>query len=320
MSGSSNDILAGVSPGQIRVLLELLHDSTWRSREFVEVRYRERARNFLKTLNFLQRLGWVRVEGTEIRVVDERIDHAIAQNSVSSAVVFLEALLDSPGEHGLLFARYLARFQGMDGDVSCPARGGPALADAPVRDFLMELGAVRHDPAKGAYFIEPAFFGGYVWALSLNGPQTSAEMMDNIEDRQWLGRGAELAVVSFERERLGSRWAERVQHVADKHPAAPYDIKSVTVTRERAVPRYVEVKAVSPLDFAFHWSAGEIEAARLLRTNFYLYLVPVRGSAEFDFSRLQIIADPFVQVYSHPAVWDKQPTHFLCRPAMPSTL
>ena len=320
MSDSSYDLLAGVTPGQIRVLLDLVHDSTWRKREFVEGRYRERARNFAETLNFLHRLGWVRAAGTEICVVDGREKTAITQDSLSSAVALLEALLDSPGEHGHLFATYLARFQSVGGVVSCTSRGELALAEAPARDFLMELGAVRHDPAKKAYFLEPAFFGAYVCALGLIGPQTPAELNGNIADRQELGRSAELAVVAFERERLGSRWADRVRHISDKHPASPYDIKSVTVVGEFAVPRYIEVKAVSPGDFAFHWSAAEIEAARLLRTSFYLYLVPARGANEFDFGSVRIIVDPFAQVYSQTAAWEKQPTDFLCRPSKTSTL
>jgi hypothetical protein len=56
MNGSSDDIIAGVSPAQIRVLLDVLRDSTWPSLAFVEDRYRERARNFAETLTFLQRV------------------------------------------------------------------------------------------------------------------------------------------------------------------------------------------------------------------------------------------------------------------------
>jgi hypothetical protein len=313
MNAFFTDVLKGVSPGQIRVLLEILHDSSWRNRSFVEARYQERAPNFAETLTFLQHLGWVRTEGAEIHLVDGRVDGAVGRETVSSAVAFLEALLTSPGEHGHLFSDYLARFQSDEGIVSCRTRGELALTDAAVRNFLMELGAVRHDPLVGAYFVEPAFFGAYVWALALKGPQTSAELAQNLEDRHRLGRSAELAIVDFERDRLGTRWEDRVQHVADEHPTAPYDIKSLTLTNETVTPRYIEVKAVSPLDFAFHWSTAEIEAARLLRGDFYLYLVPVCTSEAFDLTRLQIIVDPFAQVYSQPTSWDKQPTLFLCR-------
>jgi hypothetical protein len=315
MNDSSNDILASVGPGQIQVLLGILRDSDWRNREFVEDRYRESASNFGETLRFLQQLGWVRTDGTEIRIVAGWMDGTAEQDARPFSVALLEALLDSPGALQRAIANYLACFQNIDGVVSCLARGELALADAPARNFLMELGAVRHDPANKAHFLDPAFFGAYVWALALRGPHTQAELIDSIEDRQRLGRGAELAVVAFERQRLGTRWADRVLHVADKHPAALYDVKSVTVTGETATPRYIEVKAVSPLDLAFHWSTAEIETARLLQSSFYLYLVPLRGPNDFDLAGLQMIVDPFVQVYSQTAAWDKLPTHFLCRPA-----
>ena len=319
MNDSSSDFLAGVGPCQIRVLLELLQDSTWRSRDFLEARYRERARNFAETLTFLQRLGWVSTDGDEIRVAAGWIDRAVGLGAVGSAVALLEALLDSPGEHQREFAGYLACFQSTDNVVSCPARGELALTDAPARDFLMELGAVRHDLTNKAYYLESPFFGAYVWALALRGPHSQDELIGSIEDRHRIGRGAELAVLAFERQRLGARLADRVQHIADEHPASPYDIKSVTVTAGTVEPRFIEVKAVSLRDPAFHWSAAEIEAARLLRTNFYLYLVPVCGPEDFDFTSLQIIVDPFDQVYSQSSEWVKQPTNFLCRPARPPT-
>lgn len=319
MNGSSNDILAGVSPAQIRVLLDVLHNSTWRNHSFVERRYRERARNFTETLTFLLRLGWIRTDGTELSIAGGRINCTMEQDSVSSAVALLEAILSSPGEHQGLFADYLARFQNAGGMVSYMAHGELALAKAPVRDFMMELGAVRHEQAKKTYFLDPAFFGAYLWAVALNGPQTPAALLESIEDRQRLGRGAELAILAYERQRLGDRWAEQIQHVSGRHPASLYDIRSVTVTGESAIPRYIEVKAVSPLDHAFHWSAAEIEAARLLSENLYLYLVPVRGSNDYDISNLQIIANPYAEVYSQTSAWDKLPTDFLCRPARHST-
>ena len=317
MNGSSDNIIAGVGPRQIQVLVDLLRDSTWRSYTFVEDRYRERARNFAQTLSFLQQIGWVCAEGAQIHVVKLWMDRVAGQNMGDASVVLIDAVLDSPGEHQRLFAGYLSRFQNANGVLSCSERGELDLADTSARDFLMELGAVRHDFANKKYLLQPPFFGMYVWALAQKSPDTVEELIDSMGDRRRLGRGAELAVLAFERERLGSRWADRVQDIAGKHPCAPYDIKSLTITDERANPRYIEVKAVSPSDPAFHWSSTEIDAARLLCSNFYLYLVPTHGPEDFDVARAKIIADPFTEVYSQPSTWDKQPTNFLCRPARP---
>jgi uncharacterized protein DUF3883 len=317
MNGSSDDILAGVSPVQIRVLLDVLSDSAWPSLAFVEDRYQERARNFAETLTFLRRLEWVRIDGAQIHAANGWIDRVAECATADASVVLLDALLDSRGSHQQLFASYLRQFQSLDGVVSCPGGGEIALTHTSARDFLMELGAVRHEPASKRYFLQPPFFAAYVWALAQRGPENIEEFIDSIENRHWLGLTAELAIVEFERKRLGSRWADRVQHVAADHPGSPYDIRSVTVIDERPTPRYIEVKAVSPSEPMFHWSAIEVDAARLLRSNYYLYLVPTNGPTNFDLARLQIIADPFTEVYSQPSAWDKLSTNFLCRPVKP---
>lgn len=317
MSDFFNDELACIRPGQIRVLLEILRDTTWRDRTFVEHRYSDRARNFAETLHFLGHLGWIRMEGPLIYPVEPWMERANGQDDQGEGVALLEALLDSPGDHLRMFAGYLGRFQNAAGVVSCPGRGELDLADTSARNFLMELGAVRHEKRTNAYFIEPPYFGAYLWAVAQKGPDSHSQLIDDLEDQHQIGHGAELAVVAFERVRLGHLLANRVQHIADKHPAAPYDIKSLTVTDATVVPRYIEVKAISPSDPAFHWSTREIEMARLLRSSFFLYLVPVHGPDDFDLSRLHVIADPYTEVYSQTSSWDKLPTHFLCRPAKP---
>lgn len=314
MNGSSDQIIHGVTTSQIRVLLEILSDTAWRSHAFVEERYQERARNFAQTLTFLQRIGWVRTHGQQILPADRWIDRAAEHNDSVPGTVLLDAILDSPGEHQMLFANYLAQFRTADDRVFCPARGEFALADADVRDFLMGLGALRLDTKSKTHVLESAFHGAYVWALAQNGPITDAALIGQNEDRRQVGHNAELAVVVFERQRLGPRWASRVQHVSSERPFSPFDIKSVTVEDGRTTPRYIEVKAVSAADLEFNWSASEIEAARLLSLDYFLYLVPTHAANEFDLSRLRMIPDPFEEVYSRPSAWTKLPTNFRCRP------
>ena len=315
MNDSSDEVLAGISPAQIRVLLNILCTSTWRSRAFVEGRFRERARNFGETLVFLQRLGWVHAKGPELHIADAWKERLCVDGFDDDAVALLDALLDSPGQHQREFARYLVNFQGVDGLDTCPSRGELNLADAPARNFLMDLGAVRHDPSRREYVLEPLFYGAYVWAVARRCPGTHTELLQNIGDRHWLGHDAEIAVVEFEQNRLGPRWVNRIHHVSDDYPTAPYDIKSLTVTECRPTSRYIEVKAISAVDPEFHWSASEIEAARLLRLEYYLYLVPVLASSKLDLEHLHIIADPYSEIYCQPSVWEKLPTSFLCRPA-----
>jgi hypothetical protein len=302
----------GISPEQLRVLLSILRDSTWRSRDFVEKRFQERARNFSETLAFLQQIGWVHGEGLEVQIADAWNDRTPANGD---AVALLDALLDSPGRHQQELASYLLRFRCANGVPPSFPSAGFDFSDSPARDFLMELGAVRHDGERRVYVIERPFLGAYMWALAQRGPDSREELLTELSERQLLGYQAEIAVIKFERQRLGPTWADRIHHIAGDHPTAPYDIKSVTVTDNRASPRYIEVKAVALAERQFFWSASEIEAAKLLQLEYYLYLVPVTGRGDLDLAQLQMIADPYSEIYSRPSVWEKLPTNFLCRPA-----
>jgi hypothetical protein len=62
------------------------------------------------------------------------------------------------GKHCAAFADYLVQFRVIDGAVEHAPRGEFALVDAPVRDFLMELGAVRHRPTTKSDVIEDSEF------------------------------------------------------------------------------------------------------------------------------------------------------------------
>lgn len=69
------------------------------------------------------------------------------------------------------------------------------------------------------------------------------------------------------------------------------------------VPRYIEVKAVSPNTFTFYWSQREVDVARVLGQHYYLYLVPVDQHGEFDLSWLKMIADPHTVVLGSSSKW-----------------
>ncbi len=90
----------------------------------------------------------------------------------------------------------------------------------------------------------------------------------------------------------------RVIATHDTTAGAGYDIKSFTEESvENHVPRYIEVKAVPPSSMKFYWSANERKMAKLLKEFYFLYLLPVLSRGTFDLDGLQIIQDPFLQVY-----------------------
>jgi hypothetical protein len=318
MSDSSpTDPLACVTPRQILTLLDLLRGSDWRQRDFVESRYRAVARNFDVTLAFLERLQWLRIKATRIEPMSDRLA-MVFESPATSAIRLLDALLECPGAHRPQLVSFLNRFELQDGALACALHGEASLAAAAARDFLMDLGAVARDADSKNYVLDQAFVGAFLEARTLRAPSSikAEELQDRRED---LGLRAERAVLDFERNRVGPDWAGCVRHVSRDRPFACYDVLSVTIERLATIPRYIEVKAVSPDSPEFHWSTAEIEASQVLRDRYFLYLVPVAGPDEFDLARLTIISDPFVSIYQSDVQWTKQPTHFLCRPARPTT-
>ena len=95
--------------------------------------------------------------------------------------------------------------------------------------------------------------------------QVSPEEFLRVQQRKdEIGKAAERKVLEFEKERLSEFpvLAERIEHIALKDVAAGYDIKSFDPKPTEsgdAIPRFIEVKAVSLCDYRFVWTINEIE-------------------------------------------------------------
>ena len=81
-----------------------------------------------------------------------------------------------------------------------------------------------------------------------------------------MGLSAELQVIKYEKKRLRSQpdLAKKIKHVAPEDVSAGYDILSWEIKHDKgtAIPRYIEVKAVSAVDSKFYWSQNEVEKAK----------------------------------------------------------
>jgi hypothetical protein len=127
-------------------------------------------------------------------------------------------------------------------------------------------------------------------------PPTEFWIRQRDDDRKALGDAAEIMVLAYERARVGTDLANRVNHVATTNPAAGYDISSVTRAPQNLEPRYIEVKAVSAVTFEFFWTENEVNVARLLGSYYFLYLVPVITDGQFLMEQLRIVRDAYATV------------------------
>jgi len=99
--------------------------------------------------------------------------------------------------------------------------------------------------------------------------------------------------------------------------SAGYDVASVTVCDGYAIPRYIEVKAVSAADYGFFWTANEVRVARALAACYFLYLVPV-GFDAIRLDSLLIIQDPNAEILRSGGAWAVADNVLSCRLSEPS--
>jgi len=184
--------------------------------------------------------------------------------------------------------------------------------DVAVRDFLMDLGVVTFSRPEGEYVLGPQFSHLFVKAKRGDNALRPSTLERLLEEQEGLGASAERAVLNYEKRRVGEKYSGHVKHVAVEDVSAGYDIESVTTDKLEIVPRFVEVKAVSPTTYQFFWTANEIAMSRELRTLYFLYLVPIGPNDQLQMSHLRVIRDPFNHVFSPDSGWKSEATTFCC--------
>lgn len=187
------------------------------------------------------------------------------------------------------------------------------LQESRLRNLLMDIGLVTYLATEDLYRLEEPGVELYVWAKNLKSRSTRERFDKDSQKKIDLGFGAEVAAFEYEKGRVGEEWANNVEHVSAKNPFACYDIKSVTAQEDQIVSRYIEVKAEAADSHQFFWTASEVEAARLLRKKYFLYLLPVNQGGGCDLRRMLIIQDPFISVYKNPEEWFIQENVIVCR-------
>jgi hypothetical protein len=306
-------ILAKVRPRQILRLLEILHSATVRRRSFVMARFEEQATDFSETVQLLMDIGWLCAEGDDLVLAAGAAGDVLTAAPTQRTRLLAETMFDRLGPYEADFASYLRRFDWQEGALVHHAVGEMRLRESPVRDFLMELGAVSHSPATDAYILGEPFRFLHLWARNRLGPTDQAQLVQRAEERTELGRRAELAVLEWERARVGPVFAHRVRHIAAESPAACFDLQSVTLMASGPTLRFIEVKAVSVDTYQFHWTAGEVEAARMLADRYFLYLLPVGTAGIFALDKLEIIPNPYAVIYQNSTAWLKEESVIVCR-------
>ena len=119
------------------------------------------------------------------------------------------------------------------------------------------------------------------------------KLKEQLENNERAGEIAELFVVEYEKRRLGIADGTKVKRISDIDVSAGYDIVSVNTPEAVVSNRFIEVKAISTT--AFFWSKNEYAVAKLLGTNYYLYLVDLTKISDNGYSP-EIVNNPAQEI------------------------
>lgn len=299
-SSTPDSVFTGLSYRGVVGLCTLLVATAYRTRSHVSRLYREAYKGFEQALSFCAYFGLVRQREAQILPTHNSPSRT---REVLEPASLLSIMTSQSNPYELELCAYLGNFA-LAGDRALYAAPAPRVSsESPARNFLMEMGVVRFDPRLAGHVVTEE----YLWLIAHAHARSSRFSPRSLEAqrrcRQTLGDAAEREVLDFERQRLGASLNAHVVHVAATNVAAGYDIRSVTAISDSVTtPRFIEVKAVSSVDFAFFWSRREMEVAKLLRDRYFLYLLPVAVSG-FDLESLQLIQDPVRNVLEPGSSW-----------------
>jgi len=262
--------------------------------------YSQNSECFDAALRFLIRLGIVRKNGRSLALCNQP-----PSESPSDKLTWLiSRLLCVRNRYRSEIFRYVRNFRLEAGELVYRPFPERRSSESGVRNFLMEMKVVRHEREHARYVLSYDFIWLHAHAEEPSREVSPSRLRDSLAARDELGLLAERAIIEFEKKRLGNVLAGEVDHVALRNVAAGYDIRSLTVSNDsETVPRFIEVKAVSPVSMCFHWTRNEVAVACTLRDFYFLYLLPVTGSGGFDVANLRIICDPHKRVLGSPQEW-----------------
>lgn len=163
---------------------------------------------------------------------------------------------------------------------------------------------------QNRYYIPQDYGRVFESLISKESKKTTIEqLLKSLEAKQKIGEEAESFVINFEINRLNN--AEKIpKQISTIDVAAGYDVLSYDTENSASFDRFIEVKAISE-SLDFHWSKNEIETAKLLGEEYYLYLVEVKKILQQDYKPL-IIKNPYNMVFDSED-WILEPESFIVR-------
>lgn len=290
-------------------LLDIVDSVQLNNSPYIRKLFTESAEGFDEVVSFLVKLGAIQSNNQTIHMRA----NSLASNSDFRRSEIIRMLLSKRNRYRTEVFRFINQFSLIDGEIMYLPSDQSRSSESGVRNFLIEIGVVMHVMETQKYVLMPEYVNLFASARN-NANYTPPKLLENfLEARNDIGLEAEKQIVEYERVRIGSSYAENVDHVSIRNCAAGYDISSVSIEHENhVVPRFIEVKTVSPTTYQFYWSKNEVAVARELSQFYYLYLLPCRRDGNFDLDQLMIISDPYNAVILEDSDWITESDALIC--------
>ncbi len=306
---------------QLIALIETLKDSSLREEQHIKEYYEAYAKNYGETVEFLRKIGILGLDGRML-VLSPRYRDSIAGDlsqgldRTQVTKIILEAVLSSKSAVIQEIEDYLRCFRPVADRYEWRPDLSQRLEFSGLRNLLMELGLIEYVPEEDAYRINEEYRGLLEGRIRIGGGVLTPEMATKLRvENEALGLAAEHEVLTYEESRLSKcQLPGPIRWVSKEDVTLGYDICSYSLRayNESFSDRFIEVKAVSSHDWRFFWTRSEINAARSLAENYFLYLIPVIQGRRFNISALMVIQNPYQTVFDDQGEWKRSEEIIAC--------
>ena len=131
------------------------------------------------------------------------------------------------------------------------------------------------------------------------------QLEKNLEHQKKIGDIAEKFVLNFEKNRLKNLGFEeesnKIRQISIDFSNAGYDIESFNgKTRDGVPDRFIEVKGTTKKEFSFYWSINEINTAKELSSNYWIYYVSeIDVQNKTSSNDPKMINNPYENIFSN---------------------
>ena len=316
MKNSSENSLPAMEEVSFRgagMVLKLTAESAG-YQETICARYADWDGGFAATVRFLVELNLLEDSRGRLKTTPSagRALANLRQGQAQFNRFLAERALQSATKHGREITELFRLFDDANGTPTLGAftRDNELYA---ARNALVKADILRVDHTNGLCEIPLQHHDLYLKARHAKGVSQS-DLEKKLLEQAEVGRAAELAVLDHERQIVGHEFHHLVVDVATKDVEAGFDIASVRLDEGRIRQNLrIEVKAVSPENPEFFFTANEFETAQQSRDSYFLYLVPLNAGTP-DIGALQSIQDPARALLDKASEWNvSRKTTLFCR-------